>query len=124
MTRGRKMKAKKEKIGQIYYLRNPEEKTRPFAAVAIAKEQLNGRWIFSRGVSICSGADQFQKSKGRSIAFSRLKAAMEKRESFLPIKPDNHTVCNRLVGRYPFKCHYDAQITEGEHRMLFKPGEE
>ena len=118
------MKNQNDKIGNIYYLRKTEDRSKPFAAIAIAKEKINGRWVFSRGISICSDVDQFQKSKARSIAYSRLKAAMTKKESFLPIKPDHHLVCNRLVGLYPFKCHYDFNPTEGEHRMLFKPGEE
>ncbi len=64
----------------FYYVRN--KNGQPFACVAIAD---NGEGQYCRGVSICSGGDQFSKKVGRNLAFGRLCKAFGTGRSADPI---------------------------------------
>lgn len=111
----------------FYYLRdnnkNPNDKSGgrgvPFGVVAV-RENPNG--TVNRGVSICSPSDRYNKKAGRGIAFKRLlKAETDCRST--PFAKYNGVDEKKKITNLPFayKSDFNAEITEGEHRMFHKP---
>jgi hypothetical protein len=58
----------------------------------------------SKGFSICSNRDIFNKAEGRAISLGRAVAALEHKKSLYPIDREDNEICIALKGS--FKAEY------------------
>ena len=107
----------------FYYLREPNRQI--FGGVCLKK--IDNIW--SRGISICSTSDRFDKNTCRRLAYKRLMQAMGTKQGGLPIKsyrPSckkmyeyNYKINGGLELKY--KCFYDARLTKLEQEITKLP---
>lgn len=98
----------------FYYIRRKRNnQIHPYITVCISK---NPDGTINRGVAICSVKDNFERAKGKSIAYNRITAALQTGMNICPSD-------GRYAG-FKFFGELNCTPTAEEKRMITPPNKE